>query len=268
MRSLCFACVLMFVTAPASAQLIVAHRGASHDAPENTLAAFKLAWEQGADAIETDMHLTRDGKIILIHDKDTKRVAGKDWKVAEKTFDELRTLDVGTWKDKRFAGERMPGLAEVLAIVPADKQFFIEIKCGPEILPALKADLAASKVRPQQLVIISFSAEVIAAAKMELPKIKACWLTSFKQDKQTQHWSPAADTVMATLKRTSADGLDTNAHDIIDAGFVAKLREAKMEFHCWTVDDPMVARRFVKLGVDSITTNRPGWLREQLKLAR
>lgn len=265
MRPLLITALLMLATSSAAAQLIVAHRGASHDAPENTLAAFKLSWEQGADAIEGDFYLTGDGKIICIHDSDTKRVSGTDWKVVEKTFDELRTLDVGSWKDKKFAGERLPSLTEVLATVPAGKRFLIEVKCGPQIVPVLKADLEKAGANPDQLAIISFNAGVIAAAKKELPKVKAYWLTSYKQDKQTQAWSPTIDTVLATLTRIQADGLSTNAHDVVDAGFVAKLREAKREFHCWTVDDPKVARRFVKLGVQSITTNRPGWLRQQLK---
>ncbi len=265
MRPTLIACVLMLTTSTALAQFIVAHRGASHDAPENTLAAFKLAWEQGADAAEGDFYLTRDGRIICIHDKDTKRIAGTAWNVVEKTFDELRTLDVGSWKGKTFAAERLPSLTEVLATMPAGRRFFIEIKCGPEIVPVLKADLEKTRARPEELVIISFNADVIAAAKKALPKIKAYWLTSYKQDKQTQAWSPTIDAVLGTLKRIKADGLSTNAHDIVDAAFVAKLREAKMEFHCWTVDDPKVARRFIKLGVQSITTNRPAWLREQLK---
>ena len=247
------------------AQLIVAHRGASHDAPENTLAAYKLAWEQGADAIEGDFHLTKDGKIICIHDGDTKRVTGIDRKIAATDFAELRTMDVGSWKDKKFAGERMPTLEEVLAIVPANKQVFIEIKCGPSIVPLLKTQVEASKLTAGQMVVISFNAQVIAEVRRQIPQIKAQWLVSYKQDKETQQWKPTREEVLATLKKIGASGLDTNAHETIDAGFVKQLREAKMDFHCWTVDDPKVAKRFVSLGVDSITTNRPGWLREQIK---
>jgi glycerophosphoryl diester phosphodiesterase len=259
--------VLAFFLMPAlaHAQLIIAHRGASHDAPENTLAAFRLAWEQGADGIETDLHLTKDGKIICIHDGDTKRIAGIEKRVVETPFDELRRLDVGSWKDKRFAGERLPTLEEVLAQVPEGKRFFIEIKCGVEILPHLKRELAATKVRPEQLVIISFNAPVIAAVKKELPGLKAHWLTGYKQDKETKTWSPTHESMLATLKKIGADGLDTNAHETITEAFVKSLREAKYEFHCWTVDDPAVAKRFIKMGVDSITTNRPAWLRERLK---
>ncbi|MEX2216075.1 MAG: glycerophosphodiester phosphodiesterase [Phycisphaeraceae bacterium] len=257
--------LLMADSTPAAQPLIVAHRGASHDAPENTLAAFKLAWEQGADAIEGDFYLTKDGKIICTHDKDMKRLAGSDAVVAKSTFDDLRKLDVGSWKDAKFAAQRMPSLKEVMATVPAGKQIFIEIKCGPEIVPVLNEELQASSLQPEQTVIIAFSAQVIAACKKAMPNRKAHWLTSYKQDKETKAWSPSLESILRTLKDTKADGLDTNAHAIIDAPFVKVLRAAKLEFHCWTVDDPAVARRFIELGADSITTNRPAWLREKIK---
>src|SRR5689334_354029 len=114
--------------APVQAQLVVAHRGASHEAPENTLAAFRLAWEQGADAIEGDFYLTRDREIVCIHDDNTKRTSGEDLSVAASTLAQLRRLDVGRWKDPKWKGERIPTLTEVLATIPAGKRIFIEIK--------------------------------------------------------------------------------------------------------------------------------------------
>lgn len=244
---------------------LVAHRGASHDAPENTLPAFELAWKQGADAIEGDFFLTSDGKIICTHDKTTERLTnGTDnRKVAECTFDELRQLDVGVWKGEQWKGVRMPSLEEVLATIPEGKKLLIEIKCGPEIVPALKA--AVSDWDAEQLRIISFNSEVIAACRKVLPDIKAYWLTGYGEEpKGSGEWRPTFDSVMKTLHETMANGLDSHAHDIVDDKLVQKLRAADLEFHVWTVDDPAVAARFTELGVDSITTNRPEWLRKQL----
>ena len=121
--------------ASAFGQEIVAHRGASADAPENTLAAFKLAWEQGADAIEGDFYLSADHEIVCIHDKDTERTAPGQAvrKVSESTLDQLKQLDVGKWKGERFQGERIPTIEEVFAVIPKGKKILIEIKCGPEI---------------------------------------------------------------------------------------------------------------------------------------
>src|SRR5436190_9554723 len=94
---------------------LVAHRGASADAPENTVAAIKLAWEQKADASEFDVYLTKDGKIVVIHDATTKRTAGEDKKVADTSLEDLRKLEVGKWKNPKFAGEKIPTLEEMLA---------------------------------------------------------------------------------------------------------------------------------------------------------
>ncbi len=246
-------------------QLIVAHRGASQIAPENTLAAFKLAWQLGADAIEGDFYLTRDGQIVTIHDDNTQRTAGVKHKVAECTLAELKQLDFGSWKSPTYAGERIPTMAEVLSVVPDGKRIFLEIKCGPEIIPALKEALAHSKLAPSQTIVISFQQNVIRAVKKEIPAIKAYWLTSYKQDKTTGKWSPARADVLATLRRTGADGLDTQANrEVVDREFVQAIRHAGLELHVWTIDTPEDARHFQQLGVDSITTNHPRTIREAI----
>src|ERR1700750_495359 len=96
----------------AAAQLIIGHRGASHDAPENTIASYKLAIEQGADGFEGDYWLAADGHILDLHDADTKRVAGKKLSITKDSFDELRGLDIGSWKDSKWKGEKIPTLEE------------------------------------------------------------------------------------------------------------------------------------------------------------
>src|SRR5690606_28813153 len=125
-------------------------------------------------------------------------------------------LDVGSWKHAKFAKEKMPTLVEVFATVPAGKKVFIEIKCGPEIVEQLKKEVESAALKPEQMVVISFHADVIAAVRKEIPQIKAHWLTSYTKDKATGNWSPSIEQVIATLKRTHASGLDTNAHTMID----------------------------------------------------
>jgi glycerophosphoryl diester phosphodiesterase len=262
--------LLILITSPASvadAQLIVAHRGASYDAPENTLAAFRLAWEQNADAIEGDFYLTRDRQIVCIHDKTTKRVAPNqpDRNVAESTLDELRTLDVGSWKSQRFANERIPTLTEVLATVPEGRQIFVEIKCGPEILPVLKPQLAASALKPEQITIICFNEAVVTEARKTMPQYRANWLTSYRQKTKTSPWAPSIEDVLKNLRRAKANGLGSNANlRAIDLPFVEKVRYAGFGFHAWTVNDPQAARTFRSLGAESITTDRPAFIREAL----
>ena len=95
------------INIPIMAQQIIAHRGASHDAPENTLASVELGYEQGADAVEIDIHLSKDNRIMVNHDKDTKRTAGNNLTIKDSNSAELRKLDVGSWKNKKYKGEKM-----------------------------------------------------------------------------------------------------------------------------------------------------------------
>ncbi len=270
MRCCIAATCLLFVVSsscPCFGQFIVAHRGASYDAPENTLAAFRLAWEQGADAIEGDFYLTSDGQIVCIHDRTTKRVAQHqpELTVAKSTLKQLRQLDVGRWKDKKFAGERIPTLEEVLAVVPQEKRIFVEIKCGPEIVPALQKQLAASGLNDQQIVIIAFSESVVRACRRSMPKYQCNWLTGYSRRKGQTDWKPAKQDVITSLRRTGATGLGTQANEkVIDRSFVKSVRAAGCGFHVWTVNDPHAAKRFVELGVDSITTDRPALIRRAL----
>lgn len=265
-RVLIFGLILM-VTPSAHAQRIVAHRGASFDAPENTLAAFRLAWEQGADAIEGDFFLTKDEKIVCIHDQKTKRTSGEEHDVAQSMFDQLRRLDVGRWKDPKFTGEQIPTLTEVLATVPAGKKIYIEIKCGVEIVPYLVHDVKQSGLPPEQTVVISFNKDVVAETRRQIPEIEAYWLVGFRQNKETKVYEPATESVLQTARDIQTQGLDVQAsRDVVNADFVKRLRDQKLSFHIWTVNEPADAVHFQKLGVDSITTDRPAFLRRELNL--
>jgi glycerophosphoryl diester phosphodiesterase len=249
---------------------IVAHRGASYDAPENTLAAYRLAWRQNADAIEGDFCYSLDKQIVCMHDATTDRTAGHKAKIADLTFADIRQLDAGSWKDPRFQGEPIPTLAEVLALVPKDKRLFLEIKIGPPIVPDIQRQIEASGLKSGQIVIISFDEKVIAAAKAAMPSIKACWLYSFK--KKDGAWSITHDELISRLRASKADGLDvgftSESQEIVNEALSRKLREAGLELHVWTVDDPALARRAIERGTLSITTNRPQWLRRELGLGK
>lgn len=243
---------------------IVGHRGASFDAPENTLASVKLAWEQGADAAEFDVFLSKDGKIVVTHDANTKRVAGVDKPVVEQTLEELRKLDVGKWKAEKFAGERMPTLEEVLATVPPGRRAFIEVKCGPECVPELDRVVKASKLKPEQCVVISFSAEVVAAAKKARPDLQSLWIVSLNTPKGGK--PRTAEELIEKARAVKADGLDLSATPaVLDKDFAAKVKAAGLKLCVWTVNDVELACKMIDAGVEGITTDRPGFLREKLK---
>ena len=244
---------------------IVAHRGASYDAPENTATSFALAWKQDADAIEGDFYLTADGHIVCFHDRTTNRIAGVDMRVEDATLEQLQAMDVGRWKAPEFAGQRMPILAEVLDMVPPGKMIYLDIKSGPHIVAPMRDIIRQSGLRPEQVVVIAFNADVIAKTRELMPELKTYWLSSFRQDKETGIWTPSLETVLATLTRIDAHGLSSRGiREVVDADFVRAIRAAGFEYHTWTINDADLARYFYDLGADSITTDRPGYIREAL----
>tara|TARA_E500000331_G_C17217896_1_gene696675 strand:+ start:489 stop:1286 length:798 start_codon:yes stop_codon:yes gene_type:complete len=233
--------------------LIVAHRGASFDAPENTLPAFELAWEKGADAIEGDFLLTKDHQIVCIHDKTTQRLSEQNLVVAESTLEQLKTLDVGSWKNEKYAGTPMPTLSEVFATVPDGKKIFIEVKCGPEIIPCLVKEIQKSDLKTDQVQMICFNEEVIKAFKETMPDYKAYWLSGFK--KKNGSWKPSLEEVLFTLQDCKADGLDSQ--HTIPPEFSKAVLSAGFEWHAWTVNDVVTAKRLANRDIYSVTTDRP-----------
>ena len=243
---------------------IIAHRGASYDAPENTLASARLAWAQGADALEVDVHLTRDDRLAVIHDSDTRRTAGVAGDVATLTLSALQQREVGRWKDARFAGERVPALDDILAIVPPGKRVFVEIKSGPEAVTALQRCIADARqnqgLLASQIAIISFDLAVAAAAKVALPAHEVCWIADAGADAPRSTVGEIAQEARAA----GLDGIDVASGWHLDAKTVQQIQSGGFKLYVWTVDDARLARRLVQAGVDGLTTNRPGWLRAQL----
>jgi len=244
---------------------LIAHRGASYDAPENTLAAVNLAWQQNADAVEVDVHLSKDRKLVVIHDDNTRRTGGVDDKVSEQTLSKLRSLDVGCWKGKQWTGEKVPLLEEVLAAIPEGRRLFVELKCGPEGVSVFQKALSLSGTTPGPVVAISFSLDLVTRLKAGTPALEACWICKFRRNWNTGRWSPAADELISTLTMAGANGVDLDARGPVNSILVKKFKDAGLKVYVWTVDSPVEARRLFKAGVDGITTNRPGWLREKLK---
>jgi glycerophosphoryl diester phosphodiesterase len=251
--------ILTFLTIPMILQnpstMIIAHRGASHDAPENTLASVNLAWERGADAAEVDVHLSKDKRIMVIHDADTKRTTGDKMVISESLSPALRSLDASYGMDQ-FRGERIPFLEEVIATIPDGRVLFIEVKTDTVIIPYLSALLhdfpEKSKIR-----VISFDFDVCAMMKREIPVIPVYWL----------HYTLSGSYKSEWIRRASEAGLDgLNFKYIgISKDYVEAVHRSGMKMFTWTVDEPEDAARLIESGIDGITSNRPAWLREQLK---
>lgn len=245
---------------------IIAHRGASHEAPENTPGAFKLAWEQGADAAECDVHLSRDGQVMVIHDATTGRTTGRRGVVAGRTAAGLARLDAGSWKARRWRGECIPTLAQVLDTVPAGKRLFIEIKSGPETVAPLVPVVRHSPLGTRGAVIIGFDLRVMALAKRTMPRVPVYWgLESIPAGVGRRGWPLTTKEIIRLARAARLDGVDVDSRGPIDGRFVRELRGAGLEVFVWTVNSARVARRLARAGVAGITTDRPGWLRKALR---
>ncbi len=238
---------------------IVAHRGASADAPENTLAAITLAWVQGADAAEIDVLLTADGQLVAIHDDTTLRTGGVNWLVAERSLADLKTLDVGSWKSPQFAGERIPTLAEVLNIIPLGKRLFIEVKCGAEAIPELRRVLEAARTSREQTVLISLDFNTIVAVKRAIPDRVALWVTGqFAHDVDGKiTLRPPTRELIAQAVAAGLDGLDINDLPQRFSGEIALIRQAGLQTCVWTVNSIERANWLREEGMQSMTTDVP-----------
>lgn len=256
---------IVSVTSTLSAVEIIGHRGASYDAPENTLASINLAWQHNADAVEIDIYLSKDGQIVAYHDKTTKRIGGRNRAVKSQTFAELQTLDVGAWKNAKYKAERIPTLTQILQTIPEQKRLFIEIKCGPEVLPQLKQDLAASGKTAAQTAIIGFDYETMQQAKQLMPELEVIWVFKVSQNKITRKWAHNAGYYIQKAKAANLDGLDLGYNQFVTKTFVEQARAAGLPVYVWTVNKVADAKKLAEMGVAGITTDRPGLLNSALK---
>jgi glycerophosphoryl diester phosphodiesterase len=233
---------------------LVGHRGSSFTAPENTQVSFTLAWQQGAYA-ECDVYLTKDKQIMIMHDKSPKRTGGVDVNMADANSDTLAKIDVGSWKDEKYKGEKIPFLKDVIASIPKDRKLIIEVKSGTEILPYLEEVIKKSGKR-RQLEIIAFDFDVAAGCKKLMPDIPTYWLISTKQDKETKQPIPHSMKKVDKVKAAGLDGIDAH-HAGVTKEFADRLHAEGMKLYVWTVDELTDAQKMKDMGVDSITTNKP-----------
>jgi glycerophosphoryl diester phosphodiesterase len=243
---------------------LIAHRGESKDAPENTLPAYKLAVERGF-GFECDLYLSKDGRVFTFHDPDLKRTTGgaNKSKCADVTWeDTLSKLDVGSWgkwKDSQYAGTRPALLEDVLALAKNGRRIYLEIKSGPEIVPYIKEIFAKQKIAtPENALFICFDPEVCAKLNELMGEYKVYWLcTAWFQDEKKRPLVPRSPaSIIEKLREIGADGVDINFDKrIVDSNFVAEINAAGYELHVWTVDQLDDALLAFARGALTVTTN-------------
>lgn len=243
---------------------IVAHRGASHEAPENTVAAVHLAWQERADAVEVDVRLTLDNHVVVIHDESTQRTTGKHLLVCDQVWDVLRALDAGSWKSPRWHHVSMPLLRDILKIVPSSRSLFVEVKSGRDIVPALEVDLEVARPAPESFIFCGFNADVMRVLKTACPGYRVY----LNVEPQGQRGAPAEWNAAALVRRvreTGLDGLNVGWCPAVDEAFVREVQAARIDLAVWTVDDEHVALRLQRAGLPWLMTNKPAFIRHRLQ---
>jgi glycerophosphoryl diester phosphodiesterase len=248
--------------------IIVAHRGASYATPENTIPSFKLAFEEKADFIEGDFWLTKDDEIVCIHDQDTKRVT-KDktcLMVQSSSLADLKKIDVGLWKGIEHKETSIPTLKEIMQIIPLGKGIYIEIKDDREVfVKKLSKILQRFQIANDKVRIIAFNPKTVQLAKKYIPEIKAYWLFGWYFLKKKRFNSLAQKHLMKTFRTLDCDGIDVNAAPYIDEKLVQSFHNSNLDFCAYDVDTFEDAINLINLGVDSITTDSPLQLRENIE---
>lgn len=251
---------------------IIGHRGASADAPENTLESLQLAWEQGAYGAECDIIRTRDGKLVLMHDDSTRRTAwgGVDLFVEATDWSDLKDLDVGSWKDPKWQGVKIPLLAEVLRAIPEGRHLYVEIKSGEanrgadaRVLDDLENLLAQEEIAPEKITFISFDHDFLNRLKKRLPGYNVYYLTTYL--KFPGKWpairsAGALEKYLQDAQANGIDGLDLESSAVITKEWVKKIHARGLKVAIWgySQDDTLEnARRYQEMGVDFFTTNTP-----------
>lgn len=244
--------------------LIIAHRGESFDAPENTLASVNLAWERKVEAVEVDVRLSLDNNVVVIHDKTTKRVGNVHKKVKKQTLAELKQLDVGSWKSEKYNNEKIPTLIEVLNTVPTGKKIIIEIKSSDKIIPSLIDVVKRSGLKVNQVEFISFKYEVITQIKKELPQYKSLLLADLDYSWMTKVFSPSAKELIDKVKQSNLDGINVWAGKLLTERFVYDVKWENLLLYTWTVDKVNKAKELADWHVDAVTTNKAAWMKKEL----
>lgn len=246
--------------------LVIAHRGGADLAPENTLAAFRNAIHLGADMVEIDVHLTRDGHVVVIHDNTVDRTTDGHGRIADLTFHEIRSLDAGEKFDPRFAGEKVPTLEETLETLRGKAGLLLEIKKDHDTLyPGLEEKVVRilqEHHAGKWTTVQSFNLHTVQKVQRLDPSLRTFYLLgrNFKTfydsvARQVQEGHPASPSFTGVAPH----------HSLLDAGKVDTLHKAGYQVYTWTVDDPREMQRILSLHVEGIITNVPDKLIAMLK---
>ena len=187
------------------------------------------------------------------------RTSGNPITIKDSEYEELSKLDIGSWFGEEWKEETIPLLSEVLDLIPKKKEIYIEVKTGTEITDQLIKDIYQHKEKIKEISIISFYPEVIKEIKSIAPELTANLLVNFEGHKLIEE-----NDIVRMMKEINADGIGAQNHKSLDIHFFNKINIENKKVHVWTVNSKEEAKRYYELGLDSITTNCPGKIREYL----
>ena len=240
--------------------LRIAHRGASGEAPENTLAAFDRAIEIGVDLVEIDVHGTADGAVVVIHDTTLTRTTDCRGAVRDLSLAEIRRADAGAWYKSEFRGERVPTLEEVLELVRNRALLLVEIKAdylAERVLQIVEGMNASSHV-----VIQSFSPEIVNRVKL----LNSAVPTALVVGKlPTAPSRVRARTIVGEVLEAGANVLSM-WHAALTPQFFEEMRHRGVSVWAWTVDEQVIMRDLIQMGVNGVITNHPDRLNDALEV--
>ncbi len=228
--------------------LKVAHRGASGEAPENTIASFKRAIAQGVDVIETDAQLSKDREVVLFHDETVERTTDGRGRVWELTLKELKSLDAGSWFGKEFSGERIPTLSEAIEAIKGKAKLNIELKGKDPLLVPQVIGTLREKEFMEEAILSSFNYSFIEEAKRLEPRIITGLLfATLGEEREGSSYWKYLDLILPR-------------YDLVNKDLIERAHSLGLEVIAWTVDEPEEIRRLASLGVDGIASNYPALL--------
>lgn len=233
--------------------VFIAHRGASGKghSPENTIAAFREAINIGADCVECDVHCTKDGQVVVMHDSTLNRTTNKKGTIAEMTLEEVKQADAGSWFSSLFTGERVPALGELLELTKGKVINVIEIKPNNITKRVIEEVEKANAVN--EVVLQSFYPEAVKAAFEINPKIPRALLLSGQLP--VMRISSIIDLIYQTTQ-VGASTLNL-PYKIITQNLINESHKRGMNVWAWTVDDESDMKSLINMGIDGITSNYP-----------